>query len=71
MEEFGDLSFNESLEGELSQEETGHQEVPSTHTEVPIDLQEFPWATGEFGDIEAAPPVASGRHRTFLVSESG
>jgi len=58
IEEFGDLNFNESLGGELSQGGIGLQDVESHHTEEHIDLQEFPWETGELGEIEAAAPVA-------------
>jgi len=32
----------------------------TTDSDAAIELQEFPWATGDIGDIETAAPVASG-----------
>ncbi|KAF8579753.1 hypothetical protein K439DRAFT_1620294 [Ramaria rubella] len=53
--EFGDMSFNESLGTE---EDIELQAMQSPSGVAEIDLQEFPWAGGDIGDGEARP-VAS------------
>ncbi|KAF8575528.1 hypothetical protein K439DRAFT_1623529 [Ramaria rubella] len=57
--EFGDLSFNESFGTEGSQEDIELQAMQAPSGVAEIDLQEFPWAGGDIGDEEAGP-VASG-----------
>ncbi|KAF8579755.1 hypothetical protein K439DRAFT_1620295 [Ramaria rubella] len=59
VDEFGDLSFNESFGTEASQEDIELQDMQSPSAAAEIDLQEFPWAGGDIGDEEAGP-VASG-----------
>ncbi|KAF8576834.1 hypothetical protein K439DRAFT_1622558 [Ramaria rubella] len=59
VDEFGDLSFNESFVTEGSQEDIELQNMQSPSGVAEIDLQEFPWAGGDIGDEEAGP-VASG-----------
>ncbi|KAF8579767.1 hypothetical protein K439DRAFT_1523618 [Ramaria rubella] len=59
VDEFGDLSFNESFGTEGSQEDIELQDIQSPSGVAEIDLQEFPWAGGDIGDEEAGP-VASG-----------
>ncbi|KAF8574282.1 hypothetical protein K439DRAFT_1624438 [Ramaria rubella] len=59
VDEFGDLSFNESFGTEVSQEDIELQAVQSSSGVAEVDLQEFPWAGGDIGDEEAGP-VASG-----------
>ncbi|KAF8585215.1 hypothetical protein K439DRAFT_1616156 [Ramaria rubella] len=59
VDEFGDLSFNESFGTEESQEDIELQDIQSASGGAEIDLQEFPWAGGDIGDEEAGP-VASG-----------
>ncbi|KAF8573868.1 hypothetical protein K439DRAFT_1624751 [Ramaria rubella] len=59
VDEFGDLSFNESIGTEGSQEDIELQNMQSPSGVAEIDLQEFPWAGGDIGDEEAGP-VASG-----------
>ncbi|KAF8574557.1 hypothetical protein K439DRAFT_1624236 [Ramaria rubella] len=59
VDEFGDLSFNESFGMEVSQEGIELQTIQSPSGVAEIDLQDFPWAGGDIGDEEAGP-VASG-----------
>ncbi|KAF8574550.1 hypothetical protein K439DRAFT_1624232 [Ramaria rubella] len=59
VDEFGDLSFNESFGTEGSQEGIELQAMQSPSGVAEIDLQEFPWAGGDIGGEEAGP-VASG-----------
>ncbi|KAF8573876.1 hypothetical protein K439DRAFT_1553993 [Ramaria rubella] len=61
VDEFGDLSFNESFDTEGSQEDiqVELQAIQSPNGVAEIDLQEFPWAGGDIGNEEAGP-VASG-----------
>ncbi|KAF8579111.1 hypothetical protein K439DRAFT_1620798 [Ramaria rubella] len=59
VDEFGDLSFNESFGTKVSQEDIELQDIQSPSGVAEIDLQEFPWAGGDIGDEEAGP-VASG-----------
>ncbi|KAF8574284.1 hypothetical protein K439DRAFT_1624440 [Ramaria rubella] len=59
VDEFGDLSFNESLGTEAPQEDIELQAIQSPGGVAEIDLEEFPWAGGDIGDEEAGP-VASG-----------
>ncbi|KAF8585187.1 hypothetical protein K439DRAFT_1616140 [Ramaria rubella] len=59
VDEFGDLSFNESFGTEGSQEDIELQAMHPPSGVAEIDLQEFPWAGGDIGD-EDAGPVASG-----------
>ncbi|KAF8579746.1 hypothetical protein K439DRAFT_1620293 [Ramaria rubella] len=59
VDEFGDLSLNESFGTEGSHEDIELQEIQSSNGVAEIDLQEFPWAGGDIGDEEAGP-VASG-----------
>ncbi|KAF8585206.1 hypothetical protein K439DRAFT_1616151 [Ramaria rubella] len=59
VDEFGDLSFNESFGTEASQEDIELQAIHSPSGVAEIDLQEFPWAGGDIGDEEAGR-VASG-----------
>ncbi|KAF8575118.1 hypothetical protein K439DRAFT_1545665 [Ramaria rubella] len=59
VDEFGDLSFNESFGTEVSQEDIELQEIQSPSGVAEIDLQEFPWAGGDIGGEEAGL-VASG-----------
>ncbi|KAF8579765.1 hypothetical protein K439DRAFT_1620303 [Ramaria rubella] len=59
VDEFGDLSFNESFGTEGFQEDIELQAIQSPSGVAEIDLEEFPWAGGYMGDEEAGP-VASG-----------
>ncbi|KAF8574289.1 hypothetical protein K439DRAFT_1624441 [Ramaria rubella] len=59
VDEFGDLSFNESFGTEGEQEDIELQDMQFPSGAAEIDLQEFPWAGGDIGDEEAGP-VASG-----------
>ncbi|KAF8579557.1 hypothetical protein K439DRAFT_1524119 [Ramaria rubella] len=59
VDEFGDLSFNDSFGTEGSQEDIELQDMQSPSGVAEIDRQEFPWAGGDIGDEEAGP-VASG-----------
>ena len=38
----------------------------TTESDPAIELQEFPWATGDIGDIETVGPVASGEQTRKL-----
>ncbi|KAF8579741.1 hypothetical protein K439DRAFT_1620291 [Ramaria rubella] len=64
VDEFGDLSFNESFGTEVLQEDTELQEIQSPSGVAEIGLQEFPWAGGDIGDEEAGP-VASGEFLAY------
>ena len=41
----------------------------TTDSDAAIELQEFPWATGDIGDIETAAPVASGEQNQKLLPQ--
>ncbi|KAF8573434.1 hypothetical protein K439DRAFT_1619676 [Ramaria rubella] len=66
LEEFSDPIFDESFENRISQDATEIQDALSSESDPShsdehgsIDLQEFPWAAGSFGDVETAPvPLA-------------
>ena len=58
-EEFGERHSDPSLGASVS-EKIEDQENPELATDAVIDLHEFPWATGDIGDIGAAVPVGSG-----------
>ncbi|KAF8572533.1 hypothetical protein K439DRAFT_1625716, partial [Ramaria rubella] len=59
VDEFGDLSFNDSFGTEGSQADIELQALQTSSEVAEIDLQEFPWAEGDIEDEEAGP-VASG-----------
>ncbi|KAF8575777.1 hypothetical protein K439DRAFT_1542728 [Ramaria rubella] len=55
VDEFGDLSFNESFETDGSQQDIELQAIQSPGGVEEISLQEFPWAGGDIGDEEVGP----------------
>ncbi|KAF8583644.1 hypothetical protein K439DRAFT_1617348 [Ramaria rubella] len=67
LDEFGDMSFNESFGTEGSQEDIELQAIQSSNGVAEINLQEFPWAGGDIGDEEAGP-VASGEFGFIVLN---
>jgi len=53
---------------EAEMEDQPEQDAHQT-TDPAIELQEFPWATGNIGDIETAVPVASSQQTWILLPQ--
>jgi len=65
VEEFGD-SYLDQMSGteasEVEVEDFPEQDAQQTvDLDAAIELQEFPWATGDIGDIKIVGPMVSGK----------